>query len=100
MGGLQTQSHLIKGFNFKKHFQDYSVTPSTCMSDNGFHDGQIAEYKELLNMPSKAQMAQIDEHAQDMLEQLKEGYPIPTKDDTKRILEALTNIPNGMSACC
>ena len=41
-------------------------------------------------------MAQLDEHAQDMLEQLKEGYPDPTKDDTKRILEALTNIQNGL----
>jgi len=81
-----------KGFNFKKHFQDYSVTQAHARQIAGFYDGQIAEYKELLNMPSKAQMAKLDEHAQDMLEQLKEGYSHLTKDDTKRILEALTNI--------
>ena len=47
-------------------------------------------------MPAKHKWLNWTNMLQDMLEQLKEGYPIPTKDDTKRILEALTNIPNGL----
>jgi len=81
-----------KGFNFKKHFQDYSVTQAHARQISGWYDDQIAEYNELLNYPSKAQFAKLDERAQDMLEQLKEGYSHLNKDDVKRILEALGNI--------
>lgn len=81
-----------KGFNFKKHFQDYGVTQAHARKISGFYDGEISEYTELLNMPSKAKIAKMDEHAQDMLEQLKEGYAHLSKDDVKKILEALNNI--------
>lgn len=81
-----------KGFNFKQHFQNFGVTQAHARKISSFYDGEIAEYTELLNYPSKAKIAKMDEHAQDMLEQLKEGYAHLNKDDVKKILEALNNI--------
>ena len=81
-----------KGFNFKKHFQDFKVTQAHARKISGFYDGEISEYTELLNFPSKAKIAKMDERAQDMLEQLKEGYSHLSKDDVKKILEALHNL--------
>ena len=81
-----------KGFNFKEHFQNFSVTQAHARKISSFYDGEISEYNELLNFPSKAKIAKMDEHAQDMLEQLKEGYAHLSKDDVKKILEALGNI--------
>ena len=56
------------------------------------YDGEISEYRELQNPPSKAEIAKMDERALDMLEQLKEGYANLSKEDVKKILEALSNI--------
>jgi len=81
-----------KGFNFKEHFQNFSVTQAHARKISSFYDGEISEYNELLNFPSKAKIAKMDEHAQDMLEQLKEAYAHLSKDDVKKILEALGNI--------
>jgi len=81
-----------KGFDFKKHFQKMSVTQAHARKIAALFDGEIAEYTELLNPPTKAKIAKMDEHAQDMLQQLKEGYSHLSKDDVKKILEALENI--------
>ena len=55
-----------KGFNFKEHFQNFSVTQAHARKISSFYDGEISEYNELLNFPSKAKIAKMDEHAQDM----------------------------------
>tara|TARA_R110001606_G_scaffold89230_3_gene200649 strand:+ start:492 stop:1799 length:1308 start_codon:yes stop_codon:yes gene_type:complete len=81
-----------KGFNFSQHFQNHSVTQAHARKIASYYDGEIKEYTELLNLPSKAKIAKMDEHAQDMLEQLKEAYAHLSKDDVKKILEALNNI--------
>jgi len=81
-----------KGFDFKTHFQKMAVTQAHARKIAAFFDGEIAEYTELLNPPTKAKIAKMDEHAQDMLQQLKEGYSHLSKDDVKKILEALENI--------
>ena len=81
-----------KGFNFKRHFQDYNVTQAHARKISSLYDGEISEYKELQNPPSKAEIAKMDERAIDMLEQLKEGYAHLSKEDVKKILEALSNI--------
>tara|TARA_X000001036_G_C20681682_1_gene806131 strand:+ start:1442 stop:2749 length:1308 start_codon:yes stop_codon:yes gene_type:complete len=81
-----------KGFNFKRHFQDYNVTQAHARKISSLYDGEISEYKELQNPPSKAEIAKMDERALDMLEQLKEGYAHLSKEDVKKILEALGNI--------
>jgi len=81
-----------KGFNFKQHFQNTNVTQAHARKIAGFYDGEVKEYNELLNFPSKAKIAKMDEHAQDMLEQLKEGYAHLKKEDVKKILEALGNL--------
>ena len=81
-----------KGFNFKRHFQDYNVTQAHARKISSLYDGEISEYRELQNPPSKAEIAKMDERAIDMLEQLKEGYAHLSKEDVKKILEALSNI--------
>ena len=81
-----------KGFNFKTHFQKTGVSQAHARKLKTFYVGEIKEYTELLNLPSKAKIAKMDEHAQDMLEQLKEAYAHLSKDDVKKILEALNNI--------
>ena len=81
-----------KGFNFKRHFQDYNVTQAHARKISSLYDGEISEYKELQNPPSKAEIAKMDERALDMLEQLKEGYAHLSKEDVKKILEALGNM--------
>jgi hypothetical protein len=81
-----------KGFNFKEHFQNFGVTQAHARKISSYYDFEIQEYKELQNFPSKAKIAKMDEHAQDMLAQLKEGYAHLSKDDVKTILEALGNI--------
>lgn len=81
-----------KGFNFKEHFQNFGVTQAHARKLSSYYDFEIQEYTELQNYPSKAKIAKMTEHEQDMLEQLKEGYAHLSKEDVKKILEALGNV--------
>ena len=52
----------------------------------GIYSNEKAEFEELLNYPTKAQLEKMSEHDRDMWEQLKEGYAHLDKPAIKKII--------------
>lgn len=81
-----------KGFDFKSHFVKMGVTQAHARKLMGFYEAQLAEFRELQNMPTAAQMKKMDPKAVDLLEQLKEGYSHLTKQDVSNYVTALETL--------
>jgi hypothetical protein len=58
----------------------------------GIYSREKAEFEELLNYPTKAQLEKMSEHDRDMCEQLKEGYAHLDKTAIKKIIAFYTEI--------
>ena len=81
-----------KGFDFKSHFTKMGVTQAHARKLMGFYEAQLAEFRELQNMPTAAQMKKMDPKEVDLLEQLKEGYSHLTKQDVSNYVTALETL--------
>jgi len=57
-----------------------------------FYEGELAEFKELQNPPTAAQMKKMSERDLDMLAQLKEGYSHLSKKDIANYVAALESL--------
>jgi hypothetical protein len=85
-----------KGFDVKKHFNEYKVTQAHARKIKDFYEAELAEYRDVLNIPTAGQLKKMDEKDADLWEQLKEGYSNITKPEVKQIVTALETI---MDAC-
>jgi len=85
-----------KGFDIKKHFIEYKVTQSHARKIKEFYEAELAEYRDVLNIPTANQLKKMNEKDADLWEQLKEGYSNVTKPELKQISTALESI---MDAC-
>lgn len=85
-----------KGFDVKKHFNEYKVTQAHARKIKDFYEAELAEYRDVLNIPTAGQLQKMDEKESDLWEQLKEGYSNITKAEVKQIIAALETI---MDAC-
>lgn len=81
-----------KGFDFKSHFVKMGVTQAHARKIMGFYEAQLAEFRELQNMPTAAQLKKMDPKAVDLLEQLKEGYRHLSKQDVSNYISALETL--------
>lgn len=78
-----------KGFDFKAHFQTMNVSQAHARKIISFYERELAEFRELQNMPTAAQIKKMDEQEADLVEQLKEGYKHLTKKDVSNYIAAL-----------
>jgi hypothetical protein len=78
-----------KAFNFPKHFLEFKVTQAHARKIIDFYTPEMQEFTEVLNPPTKAQLAKMSEQEQDWAEQLKEGYSHINKKQAQKYLEAL-----------
>ena len=85
-----------KGFDVKKHFNEYKVTQAHARKIKDFYQDELAEYRDVLNIPTAGQLKKMDEKNADLWEQLKEGYSNITKAEVKQIVTALETV---MDAC-
>jgi hypothetical protein len=81
-----------KGFNFKKHFSESGVTQAHARKLKGFYEHYLDDYKELERMPTKGQLAKMEEADADQWLQLKEGYAHLSKSQIKAITTALNEL--------
>ena len=85
-----------KGFNFKKHFQDTNVTQAHARKLKTFYENALDDFKELDRYPTAGQLKKMDDHTQDMWEQLKEGYGHFKKSDIKTYTIAIENLMSAL----
>jgi|TARA_X000000950_G_scaffold126415_1_gene158094 hypothetical protein len=85
-----------KGFDVKKHFNEYKVTQAHARKIKDFYQDELAEYRDVLNIPTAGQLKKMDEKEADLWEQLREGYSFATKPYIKEIISALEIV---MDAC-
>jgi len=81
-----------KGFDFKKHFQKLQPSQAHARKMKTFYDGVLADYDDLERMPTKAKLAKMSEHDQDMWEQLKDGYAHLKKADIAKYRKAIETV--------
>ena len=81
-----------KGFNFKGHFSNKGVTQAHARKLVKFYENELAEFLEIQNPPTAAQLKKMSEKEQDMVEQLKEGYKHLTKADVTKYITALESL--------
>jgi hypothetical protein len=81
-----------KGFDFKKHFQEFGVTQAHARKLKGFYETALDDFKELDRYPTAGQLKKMDEHTQDMWAQLKEGYGHFKKADIKNYTIAIEEL--------
>ena len=81
-----------KGFDFKKHFSDMQVTQAHARKLKSFYEDYLTDYDELERMPTKGQLAKMNEQEADLWEQLKEGYSHINKPHIKTLRIAIQEL--------
>lgn len=81
-----------KAFNFTKHFIDYKVTQAHARKIAELYKGEMEEFSEILNQPTKAQLSKMSEQERDWAEQLKEGYSHISKKQAQLYLDGLKTL--------
>ena len=81
-----------KGFDFKKHFQQKGVSQAHARKLKTFYENEHKDFKDLLRMPTSAQLKKMTEKEADEWAQLKEGYSHLSKADTKKYISAIDNL--------
>ena len=85
-----------KGFDFKKHFNKLQPSQAHARKMKGFYDGVLDDFNELERMPTAGQLKKMDEHTQDMWQQLKEGYAHLKKGDIKKFRTAIDELISAL----
>lgn len=79
-------------FDFKKHFRNKNINQAHARKMKTFFENELDDFKELELMPTAAKLKKLDERAQDMWAQLKEGYSHLKKNDIKKYTTAIENL--------
>lgn len=85
-----------KGFDFKKHFQEFSVSQVHARKIKSFYETVLDDYKELERMPTAGQLKKMSEFDQDQWAQLKEGYSHIKKADIKTYTTAIEGLMQAL----
>lgn len=85
-----------KGFDFKKHFSETGVTQAHARKIKALYENELTDYDELERMPTAGQLKKMDEHEQDMWQQLKEGYSHLNKSDIKKYRTAIEDLRSAL----
>lgn len=81
-----------KGFNFKSHFAKKGVTQAHARKMKKFYDTALADFRDLLNFPTAAQLKKMSDFDQDQWAQLKEGYSHLKKTDINTYIAAIESL--------
>ncbi len=85
-----------KGFDFKKHFSEMSVTQAHARKLKTFYEHELDDFKELDRFPTAGQLKKMDEHTQDQWAQLKEGYAHLKKADITAFTTAIQELMTAL----
>jgi len=78
-----------KGFDFKKHFREMSVTQAHARKLKSFYEHELKDFDDLERMPTAGQLKKMSELDADLWTQLKEGYAHIKKADIKKLRTAI-----------
>ena len=81
-----------KGFDFKAYFKKIQPSQAHARKMKQFWEMELVDFDELERMPTKGQLAKMDEHEADMWEQLKEGYAHHKKGDIAKYRKAIETV--------
>lgn len=81
-----------KGFDFKAYFKKIQPSQAHARKMKSFWEMELVDFDELERMPTKGQLAKMDEHEADMWEQLKEGYAHLSKSDISQYRKAIETV--------
>lgn len=81
-----------KALNLNTHFIQNKVTQAHARKIKNFYERDMADFLELQNMPTPAQLKRMSEDEADTWEQLKEGYSHLKKGDVTKILKVYQSI--------
>ena len=85
-----------RGFDFKKHFSQTSVTQAHARKLKTFYVNELDDFKDLERFPTSGQLKKMTEHEQDMWAQLKEGYAHIKKADIKNYTIAINELLSAL----
>jgi len=86
-----------KGFDFAGHFAKHNVTQAHARKIKKYYQGEFEEAQLVQKLPTAGEIKKIkDEHEQDLVVQLKEGYDHISKTHAKKFMQGIENL---MSAC-
>lgn len=89
---LDPKSFDPKGFDFKKHFSEMSVTQAHARKLKTFYEHELDDFKELERYPTSGQLKKMSELEADLWLQLKEGYAHLKKADIKTLTIAIEEL--------
>ena len=72
------------------------VTQAHARKLKAFYENELVDYDELERMPTAGQLKKMDEHTQDMWNQLKEGYAHIKKADIKKFRTAIEELMTAL----
>ena len=78
-----------KGFDIKRHFQKLQPSQAHARKIKSMYENELVDFDELERMPTKGQLAKMDELEADQWEQLKEGYAHLKKADIAKYRKAI-----------
>jgi len=81
-----------KGFDFKAYFKKIQPSQAHARKMKQFWEMELVDFDELERMPTKGQLAKMDEHDADMWEQLKEGYAHHKKGEIAKYRKAIDTV--------
>jgi len=81
-----------KGFDFKAYFKKVQPSQAHARKMKSFWESELVDFDDLERMPTKGQLAKMDEHERDMWEQLKEGYADHKKSDIAKYRKAIETV--------
>lgn len=81
-----------KGFDFKAYFKKIQPSQAHARKMKSFWESELVDYDDLEHMPTKGQLAKMNEHDADMWEQLKEGYAHLKKADIAKYRKAIETV--------
>ena len=78
-----------KSFDIKRHFQKLQPSQAHARKIKSMYENELVDFDELERMPTKGQLAKMDELEADQWEQLKEGYAHLKKADIAKYRKAI-----------
>jgi hypothetical protein len=81
-----------KGFDFKGYFKKIQPSQAHARKMKTFWEMELADFDELERMPTKGQLAKMDEHEADMWNELKEGYSHRNKSEIAKYRKAIETV--------
>jgi len=81
-----------KSFDFKAYLKKIQPSQAHARKMKSFWEMELVDFDDLERMPTKGQLAKMDEHEADMWEQLKEGYSHRNKSEIAKYRKAIETV--------